>query len=252
VLHDQATVREIRVGGVTLACRDVGDPDARPVVLLHALGNTGATWDRLVSVLAGRGHRVIAPDLRGHGDSSQPGEYSFELIRDDVLMLLDHLALDRLDLVGHSMGGHVASLIAQLQPERVRRLAIEDAPPPPHDEPAEAALRASTLNRGHSPVVALFQEFGDMRRAGTLDHRAVRPIIEGLRKADPAWWRRLPLITAATLVISGGLSSPVPRPLLARVADEIPDGTLLGIDAGHYVHSTEPERFCSAVAHFLG
>ncbi|MFF9086107.1 alpha/beta fold hydrolase [Streptomyces sp. NPDC014991] len=238
---------------MTLNCRITGDPAGGPAVLLHALGNTARSWDRLVSALAPRGRRLFVPDLRGHGQSPRADVYTFESMYRDVMSLLDRHRLGRVDLVGHSMGGHVAWLIAQHHPSRVRRLVIEDTPPPPRDAAAEAELRARSRSAGdQAPVISLYQEFRELRRAGELDRAAVRPVIDGLRKADPGWWRRLGEVTAETLVISGGLSSPVPRSLLAEVAEAVPQGRLLAIDAGHYVHRTEPERFCREVARFLG
>ncbi|MFH8367683.1 alpha/beta fold hydrolase [Streptomyces sp. NPDC018031] len=242
-------------GPLPLSCRVDGAPDGHPTVLLHSLGGTGRGWDPLVSALRPRGHRLFVPDLRGHGRSPRAGKYSFELMYRDVVALLDRHDLRAVDLVGHSMGGHIAWLIAQRQPSRVRRLVIEDSPPPPRDAAAEAELRGrgrSAPGGDRAPVISLYQEFRDLRRSGGLDRAAVRPIIDGLRRADPGWWRRLAEVTAETLVISGGLSSPVPRSLLAEVARAVPRGRLLAIDAGHYVHRTEPERFCAEVARFLG
>ncbi|MFF8814353.1 alpha/beta fold hydrolase [Streptomyces pactum] len=235
-----------------LSCRVTGEPDGKPVVLLHALGNTGRDWAPLITALAPLGRRLYVPDLRGHGASPRSERYTFELMYRDVVALLDRYRLDTVDLVGHSMGGHIGWLIAQRQPARVRRLVIEDTPPPPRDAAAEEELRLrSAREDDRAPVISLYQEFRDLRRSGGLDSAAVRPIIDELRRADPGWWRRLTEVTAETLVISGGLSSPVPRSLLAEVAGRVPHGRLLAIDAGHYVHRTEPERFCAEVVRFL-
>src|SRR5690349_10240497 len=95
---------EVTVDGVRLAYRAYGPVDGSPVVLLHALGDSGAGWEPVARGLADT-HRVYALDLRGHGDSADPGAYSFELMRDDVRGFLDALGLDAVTLVGHSMGG---------------------------------------------------------------------------------------------------------------------------------------------------
>ncbi|WP_369679704.1 alpha/beta fold hydrolase [Streptomyces mirabilis] len=66
-----------------------------------------STWDEIAGCLADR-WCLYAPDLRGHGRNSRPGAYSVELMRDDVLGIMDVLGPDRVSLVGHSLGGVVA------------------------------------------------------------------------------------------------------------------------------------------------
>lgn len=70
---------------VDLAYRTFGRPDAAPLILLHGAGSPGHTWDAVAADLADTG-RVYVPDLRGYGESPRPGVYSFELMRDDVLV----------------------------------------------------------------------------------------------------------------------------------------------------------------------
>ncbi|MFI8933313.1 alpha/beta fold hydrolase [Streptomyces sp. NPDC053474] len=106
-----------------------GPPDAPPLVLLHALGEDATDWEAVVPALA-RSRRAYALDLRGHGRSDWPGDYSLELMQADVLRFLDALGLGPVDLIGHSMGGIVAYLLAQDHPQRVSRLILEDVPIP--------------------------------------------------------------------------------------------------------------------------
>ena len=120
---------DIPANGIRLAYFTSGRADGPPLVLLHSLGEPSATWDEIAPEL-GRQYRLIAFDLRGHGDSEWPGEYSFELIRDDVLDALDQLGLEQVSIIGHSLGGSVASLVAQARPGLVRHLVLEDTVPP--------------------------------------------------------------------------------------------------------------------------
>jgi len=76
--------------GISLAHRDWGDVGAPVMVLLHATGESSASWAALAPALA-RSFRVVAVDLRRHGNSDWPGAYSLEAMRDDVLGLLDDL-----------------------------------------------------------------------------------------------------------------------------------------------------------------
>jgi pimeloyl-ACP methyl ester carboxylesterase len=115
---------KIALGDVELAVRETGE--GPPVVLLHGFISGAAAWDGFAVEVAARGMHASAVAQRGHGESSRPGVYSLEVLRDDVLGVLDRLGLERVDLVGHSMGGAVALLAAAHGPAAVRRLVIED------------------------------------------------------------------------------------------------------------------------------
>lgn len=199
------------------------------MVLLHALGERAADWD-IVSGEFSRFFRVVAIDLRRHGASDWPGTYSFELMRDDVLGVLDRLGLHRVILVGHSMGGTVAYLIAEELPGRVDRLVIEDAPPP---YPRDRALP----DRPDGPL--------------TFDWAAVPAIVAQVNSPDRIWWERLPAITARTLLIAGGPASHVRQDMIDQAAARISDCRLLTIPAGHNIHRKHPKEFTDAVLNFL-
>ncbi|MEV0408395.1 alpha/beta hydrolase [Actinoallomurus sp. NPDC050550] len=223
--------RTAGVGDVRLAYQVYGASAAPPVVLLHALGEVGSTWQETATGLA-VSHHVYAVDLRGHGASDRAAAYSFELMRDDVVALLDVLGLDRVTLVGHSMGATVAYLLAGRHPERVDRLVLEEPPPPvPADPPR------------HLP------EHPEETEA--FDWAAVDAIYRQRNDPDPAYWDVVAAITAPTLVVAGGPGSPLPQDQMARLAETIPDHRLVTIDAGHLVHEERPEEFAAALAAFL-
>lgn len=216
--------------GVTVSVRESGDAVAPPMVLLHALGDTALDWEPVAGALAAD-FRVFAVDLRGHGGSGRPGTYSFELMRDDVLAVLDALDLHDVILVGHSMGGVVAYLVALAQPGRLARLIVEDAPPP---YPRKRALPQ--------------QPPGEL----PFDWAVVTAIAGQVNDPSRRWWPRLPEILMPTLLVGGGHGSHIPQELLAEAADLIPDCTLVTLETGHNVHATAPEQFLSAVTEWLG
>ena len=131
-----ASCQVIGSNGFEMAYRAWGPPAAPPMVLLHALGESAADWEDVAPVFA-EYLQVYAPDLRGHGRSDWPGEYPLELMCADVAELLDALAPGRVDLIGHSMGGAVALLLAEQHPQRIGRLVLEDVMAP---RPREAAV----------------------------------------------------------------------------------------------------------------
>ncbi|MDR7275154.1 alpha/beta fold hydrolase [Catenuloplanes atrovinosus] len=231
----------VDAGGVTIAFRTAGDAGAPPVVLLHGGGSRAATWDAFAMSLAAAGQRAIALDLRGHGGSARTRDYPLAAFRDDVLAAMDALGLGRVSLVGHSLGGHTATLVAQAAPDRVGRLVLED-PPAPSGTAGVRSLPARQL---------LLPWVGMLVRRGGFDGRALAAAVRQLRAPDPGWWDRVPLITAPTLVIGGGPRSHVSAERLAALARALPDGRLLTIPAGHRVHSTAPAAFQDAVLPFL-
>ncbi|MBI1398025.1 MAG: alpha/beta fold hydrolase [Betaproteobacteria bacterium] len=114
-----------RLDEVVMHYRHAGSGD--PVVLLHGWPQSSHEWRHVMPLLAPH-HRVIAPDLRGLGDTSRPLEgYDSRTIAGDVADLLaTHLSVDRFHLVGHDWGGPVAFALACLRPESVRTLTIVD------------------------------------------------------------------------------------------------------------------------------
>lgn len=111
--------------GVTLAVAQSGPEDAPPIVLLHGATETfEVSWRRQVPALA-RHHRVIGPDLRGHGRSSNPADrLDLRQMADDIADLLDHLGLATAHVVGFSGGASVALFLAVRAPERLRSVTL--------------------------------------------------------------------------------------------------------------------------------
>ena len=108
-----------------------------PLLLLHGNPLTHVSWHKLAGPLAERFH-VVAPDLRGYGDSSapEPGEnhanYSFRAMARDQLALMDHLGFDRFYVAGHDRGARVVHRLCLDHPERVRKAALIDIIPSQH------------------------------------------------------------------------------------------------------------------------
>jgi pimeloyl-ACP methyl ester carboxylesterase len=238
----QARIRTVPVAGLTVSFRETGDPAGPAVVLLHGGSSSGATWDRLAMALAAAGRHVIAPDLRGHGGSSRARDYPLAGYADDIAGLMDALGIGSAALAGHSLGGYAASLLAQRDPGRVTRLALEEP-----GMPARDAAGGHGLSGPRFLVPAIL---GLAARRG-FDRRAVTSAVRQLRVPDPAWWDRLPLITAPTLLISGGSASHIPPRQLTEAARSIPDCEVVTIPAGHRVHSRSPEQFLAPVVPFL-
>jgi pimeloyl-ACP methyl ester carboxylesterase len=118
--------RAVPGDGIRLHARDWGG-SGRPVVLLHGLASNARIWDGVASRLAGAGLRVVALDLRGHGDSEQPASgYDFTCVGRDLGAALAGLGLERPVVVGHSWGANVALQYAADRPGALAGLALVD------------------------------------------------------------------------------------------------------------------------------
>jgi len=113
--------------GVSLPLRvhEFGEPGDTPLLALHGVTGHGQRWQRLArQQLAG--YRVIAPDLRGHGESVRLPPWTLERHAADLLAVLDRLGLSGLPVIGHSFGAAVAIYLARLAPQRVTKLILVD------------------------------------------------------------------------------------------------------------------------------
>jgi pimeloyl-ACP methyl ester carboxylesterase len=141
---------ELQTPDLTLHYEDDGNPDGPPVLVLHGITQSTATWGWLVSHLADS-HRVVRLDFRGHGRSGRtPGAYAFPgYVADATAICEQVLGGQPAVLVGHSLGGGTAAAVAQTRPDLVRGVVLEDPAimtPPAPDDPG--ALDGNTLLDG--------------------------------------------------------------------------------------------------------
>ena len=107
--------------------RPTGTDRGRTVLLLHGKNFFGAYWKATIAALTANGYRVIVPDQLGFGKSSKPNiHYSFHLMAATTKRLLDTLGIDKVAVVGHSMGGMVATRFTLMFPQTVTHLVLED------------------------------------------------------------------------------------------------------------------------------
>jgi pimeloyl-ACP methyl ester carboxylesterase len=146
-------MRRVAGDGVTLAVVDEGAGPA--VVLLHGFPDSSRLWRNQVPPLVEAGFRVIAPDLRGFGESDRPEaveDYAIRRSVADVVAILDALDIERARVVGHDWGAAVAWLLAALVPARVERLVALSVPHP-------ATLRERTIEQREKAWYQLWFQF---------------------------------------------------------------------------------------------
>ncbi|MFT4085980.1 MAG: alpha/beta fold hydrolase [Gordonia sp. (in: high G+C Gram-positive bacteria)] len=244
----QIVSRTTAAGEVRLAVRVSGDlAEQRPVVLVHGMGGDHSTWRALARALCDSARSVVAVDLRGHGHSGRSVDYRLPDFADDVLHVVDELGVAEFDLVGHSLGAHTAARVAMgASPGRIGALLLEEIPPMPRDDAdlAEDITPTASLGERLRGLGGLVVDPWPYLR---FDKQLPEQVQAEFRVAEPDWWSELSRIDASTLVISGGTSSFLPPRHLRAVADALPNGDFLTIDAGHSVHRRRPREFADAV-----
>jgi pimeloyl-ACP methyl ester carboxylesterase len=152
--------RTVAVGDLELVVAESG-AGGRPILLLHGFGGAKEDFTEWLDPLAARGWHAVAPDHRGHGDSTKPPSddaYSFSILADDALTLAVALRWPRFALLGHSMGGMVAQVMAAMAPERLTGLVLMDTghgPVEGLDPDMLAAAVAIARTRGMDALVDL-------------------------------------------------------------------------------------------------
>jgi pimeloyl-ACP methyl ester carboxylesterase len=175
-------------GGVEIAYLDEGAGD--PIVLVHGFASTKeVNWVHpgWVATLTREGRRVIALDNRGHGASGKPYDpsaYHSATMADDVHALLDHLKIERADVMGYSMGARITAFLAVKHPGRVRSvilggLGIRLVDGVGLPESIADALEAPSLDDVRDPTGRVFRIFADQTKS---DLRALAACIRGSRQ----------------------------------------------------------------------
>lgn len=252
-----------------------GRPDAPPVVALHGLRAYG-WWFAEFGEAAQADFRVLALDQRGRGESSwaPDGRYNTDAYVADLEAFRQHLGLDRMILVGHSMGGTNVVNYAALYSQHVDALVIVDSAPELH----MAGLTRIREEMGHTPVsfenrlaaraflrglharaseanldtrvVWMLREAEDGRLAWRIDSTIFDPKL----MPDPPerMWTALRQLECPTLIVRGGVSDLITPEVVERMLAVLKNGRAVVVpDAAHMVVEDNPDGFNAAVLPFL-
>jgi pimeloyl-ACP methyl ester carboxylesterase len=259
-----------------------------PMLLLHGFGNEAHIWDDFAPIVAPY-YRTIALDHRGHGQSDWDPEQRYELdaLVDDVEAVTAALGIERMVLVGHSLGGRVSTLFAGRHPTRLAGLVIVDIGP---EVDARGSLRIrQDVESNIEPVFASVEEYA---RTLSLSYPAATPealrrmALHGVRRRadgrfelviDPVWrgatagragsadaeqqeesvrqrmWGALAALPCPVLVVRGAASDILSPEVADRMVDEVLQNGRLAVvpQAGHSVMTDNPPGFNEAVGSFV-
>lgn len=277
----EPTDKTIRVNGINLHYLDWGTDGLPPLVLLHGISLHAHYWDGFAVRMRDAFH-VYALDQRGHGDTDWSDAYPPESMPNDLLTVADQLGLEKLTIVGHSMGGGVGMQFAAHHPERVERLVVVDAglslgAAPRPDNSVQRALAKDTF-ANEDELIAHFKGLVPGFDPGTMMRQAMhsfRKREDGsiVYKFDPALRRRmglpeqmelrrktnaetmalLPGLQAPVLLIRGALSDILSPEGAQETVAAFRNGTLVEIlGAGHNVPTDNRVAFRTVIREWMG
>jgi pimeloyl-ACP methyl ester carboxylesterase len=262
---------EFERDGTRLACADFGGTGT-PVMLLHGLAGHATEWAETASWLTDR-RQVFAPDLRGHGRSERrPDDVSRAAHGADVTAWIEHFGFETVTLVGQSLGGHTAFLVAACSPDRVEKLVVAEASPGPvrgeqsASEANETIARveqwleswptpfpsreAATVFFGRNPNWAQAWADGlEQRDDGFYPSFDADVMVATLKDATGSYWDEWRRIECPTLVVVTTDHKNEPTALMLA---EQPHASLAEVpEAGHDLHLDNPAGWRAAIEEFI-
>jgi len=277
-----ATIAESRfleVNGLKLHHLDWGNADAPALVCVHGLRGNAHAFDGFARHFRDRYH-VIAVDVRGRGDSgwATDGDYSMTTYANDLAGVIDALGIEKLTLVGTSMGGRIGMHYAAHHADRLERFVINDIGPE-----SEAGSERITQEAGKTPddfatledvlayrrnlQPAMARRSEEEQREVALTHVRQSDSGRWVWKNDPAFlqqrtaggtqnypqlWDVLRSLQCPTLLVHGGISDVLSSAQAQRIIDALPNGRIVEVpNVGHAPTLVEPEAL-AALEEFLG
>ena len=224
---------DVHVGEYLVRIRCAGT--GHPLLLLHDIGGSGASFLNLTSGIVASGREAVAPDLPGFAQSDPiPGGLP-EMI-EHLQELVDQTIQGDVDVVGRGFGGFLALSLAAQRPTRFRTIVLQDPMTPPQSGRASSRMTAGMALNGAFTTVRrgrLLQNVGGFGRA--------KGLLEQLARADQEWWESLRAVRARCLLLEVGDARPDDRSRFRELKDAVPDLEHVSV-AGEKTAETDAER----------
>ncbi|WP_294672479.1 alpha/beta fold hydrolase [uncultured Fluviicola sp.] len=242
--------------------------EGKPLIILHGLFGSSDNWQTHAKRFSDY-FQVILVDQRNHGHTDWSDEFDYDILAEDLHELITDLGLEKVNLLGHSMGGKTVMRCAQLYPDTIEKMIVVDMGikgyPPHHQEILKgiAALNATPMDSrsaAEEVLLPFVPENGTRQflmknlywiEKGKL---AWRMNVEVLEREMQNILKAIPdeEVFVQTLFIRGGMSKYILDEDIPEIEDRFPDSSFLTIEnAGHWVHAEQPEEFMNAVLEFL-
>ena len=246
--------------------KEIGE--GKPLVILHGLFGTSDNWQTHAKKL-GEYYRVILVDQRNHGHSPWSEDFTYEHLADDLERLILHLGIDQFTLIGHSMGGKTAMYYSQKYPNRLEKMVVVDIGIkryPMHHNEIIKGIKSIDLSTIESRSAA------EQAMLPFVDSYGVRQFLlknlYWIEKGKLAWRMNVDVLEremeeilapiptievwTPTLFLRGAMSNYILDEDWDAIEEIFPDATLETIEnAGHWVHSEQPDEFIEKVLGFI-
>ena len=237
------------INGVSIFYKVYGAGNGNPIILLHGGLSNGDHFSGIIPALVDAGHEVITMDSRGHGHSSfDDAQISYEQMARDVLGLMDHLEIDKADIVGWSDGGIIGLEIALTAPERLNKVVAYGA----NYDPTGVRLDVGTNDYFNAYIERASEEYQQNSPAPE-KWDAFLANIGTMWATQPTYTdEQLTTITTPFLILDGAKEEAIDLNQTKLMALLIPDAELVIMpDTGHFALFEQPEEFTKIVLDYL-
>jgi 2-succinyl-6-hydroxy-2,4-cyclohexadiene-1-carboxylate synthase len=247
-----------------------------PLLLLHGFTGDSSTWTPFCPVW-GTHSKLIIPDIIGHGETDSPEDinyYQMESAAEDLILLLDQLGIEKIDLLGYSMGGRLALTLAILYPERVRKLILESASPglKTNEERVLRRMKDEELaNFINDQGIVSFVDYWEAIPLFSTMSSLPNSIKESIREqrlsnnakglansllgmgtgSQASWWSKLDLVSCEVLLLTGEKDEKFCKLAEKMLKDMRKASWIVINDCGHAIHVEQKEKFGTIVSDFL-
>ncbi|MFD2909875.1 alpha/beta fold hydrolase [Flavobacterium ardleyense] len=244
--------------------------EGKPMVVIHGFLGMNDNWKSLGTQFAAQGFQVHALDLRNHGKSFHSSDFSYDIMAEDVKKYCEFYQLTDVVLLGHSMGGKVAMLLASTYPDLVSKLIVADIGPKyyaPHHQTILEGLSAIDFSEKPSrsdaeEILSTFiKDFGT-RQFLLKNLYWETPEQLAFRFNLPVFMEKIDVVGTAlpfentfpkpTLFLRGDKSDYIQNADFETINHHFPDSKIETINnAGHWLHAENPKDFYNATMNFL-
>lgn len=252
--------------------RKYGDPKNKPIVVLHGVLGLSDNWDYFGKRFAEKGFHVIVPDMRNHGQSPRMEAFNYKVMARDVKKVLEHEHIKRCYVIGHSMGGKIAMMLAFENPQLVERLEILDISPRKFDHPLEHVGFIDAMGKVNLKNAKRRLDVEEQLAKYNFDKRVLLFLMKNLSYSHEHGFRWKPYLKSIyknieeigkglenhgtyngpALFIRGGRSDYILDKDLPVMKELLPNYQLVTLpESGHWIHVDDPEGFLEATERFF-